>query len=136
MFMVRQHSLYLIYAPFVRFGGHISSKYYGWGHKKIYRTGFRAVAIPVPDSLSHLYLCTFCLVLYLLKLSLFTNVISCLVPKSGIYFRYRSNDMPSETQGDGGRGLGRQQLNCLINPYLIKQNLNKFSVVFVKQMVY
>ena len=37
---------------------------------------------------------------------------------------------------DGGRGLGRQQLNCLINTYLIKQNLNKFSEVFVKQMVY
>ena len=108
----------------------------GWGTKKIYMTGFRAVAIPVPDSLSHRYLCTFCLVLYLLKLSLFMNVISCLVPKSGIYFRYRSNDMSSETQGDGGRGLGWQQLNGLINPYLVKQNLNKFSVVFVKQMVY
>ena len=52
------------------------------------------------------------------------------------YFRYRNNDMSSETQGVGGRGLGRQQLNCLINTYLIKQNLNKFSVVFVKQMVY
>ena len=93
-------------------------------------------AIPVPDSLSHSYHCTFCLVLFLLKLSLFTNVNYYLVPKSGIYFRYRSNDMSSETQGDGGRGVGQQQLNGLINPYLIKQNLNKFSVVFVKQMVY
>ncbi len=44
--------------------------------------------------------------------------------------------MSSETRGDGGRGLGRQQLNGLINLYLIKQNLNKFSEVFVKQMVY
>ena len=123
MFMVKQHSLYLIYAPFVRFGGHISSKYYGWGHKKIYRTGFRAVAIPVPDSLSHRYLCTFCLVLYLLKLSLFMNVISCLVPKSGIYFWYRSNDMSSETQGDGGRGLGRQLLNHFINHINILPNI-------------
>ena len=35
-----------------------------------------------------------------------------------------------------GRGLGWQQLNGLINLYLIKQNLNKFSEVFVKQMVY
>ena len=44
--------------------------------------------------------------------------------------------MLSETRGDGGRGLGRQQLNGLINPNLIKQNLNTFPVVFVKQMVY
>ena len=65
-------------------------------------------AILVLDSLSHSYHCTFCLVLFLLKLSLFTNVNYCLVQKSGIYFWYRSNDMSSKTQGDGGGGLGWQ----------------------------
>ena len=78
------------------------------------------------------------LVLCLLELSLFTNVISLkiLSPQSQIYFRYRNNDISSEMQGVGGRGLERQQLNRFINTYLIKQILNKFSEVFVKQMVY
>ena len=129
-------AFFLMFSPNLKSGRHISSKYYGWGHNFFYRTAFRAVAIPVPDSLSNSYHCTFCLVLFLLKLSLFTNVNYCLVQKPGIYFWYRSNYMSSETQGNGGRGLGRQQLNGLINLYLIKQNLNKFSKVFVKQMVY
>ena len=45
--------------------------------------------------------------------------------------------MSSETVGEGGRGLGwLQQVNRFVNPFLIKQKLNIFSEVVVKQMVY
>ena len=53
-----------------------------------------------------------------------------------ICFRYRNSNASSKSPGDGGRGLGRHELNCFADNSFVNQNVNKFSVFFVNQMVY
>ena len=53
-----------------------------------------------------------------------------------ICFRYRNSNVSSKSPGDGGRGLGRHELNCFADNSFVNQNVNKFSVFFVNQMVY
>ena len=44
--------------------------------------------------------------------------------------------MSSKSPGDGGQGLGRHELNYFADFFFVNQNVNKFSVFFVNQMVY
>ena len=53
-----------------------------------------------------------------------------------ICFRYRNSNASSKSPGDGGRGLGRHELNCFADNSFVNQIVNKFSVFFVNQMVY
>ena len=53
-----------------------------------------------------------------------------------ICFRYRNSNVSSKSPGDGGRGLRRHELNCFADNSFVNQNVNKFSVFFVNQMVY
>ena len=53
-----------------------------------------------------------------------------------ICFRYRNSNASSKSPRDGGRGLGRHELNCFVDNSFVNQNVNKFSVFFVNQMVY
>ena len=53
-----------------------------------------------------------------------------------ICFRYRNSNVSSKSPGVGGRGLGRYELNYFADNSFVNQNVNKFSVFFVNQMVY